>query len=80
MKVLLVKLADKLNNKQKALDVKSPTAPKPFNLTKPAPRSVPIPEKIPTLRPHQPVPGSTYKPPKEMDNLARIKSENRSVR
>merc|ERR1711973_311920 len=77
LKVSLTKLTDKLNNKQKIRESKSPTAPKPFNLTKPAPRSVPLPEKIPTLRPHQPVPESTYKQPKEMEMLSKIKSENR---
>ncbi|XP_015768449.1 PREDICTED: cilia- and flagella-associated protein 99-like [Acropora digitifera] len=51
--------------------------PKPFNLTKPRPRSVPMPEKIPTLKKLRPVPHTTYRTPAEEDVIAKIRIENR---
>jgi len=56
---------------------KPPTAVKPFALTKPRPRSVPIPEKIPKLEKHKPAPVSTYKRPKEVDILSKKRDENK---
>ncbi|XP_066927376.1 cilia- and flagella-associated protein 99-like [Clytia hemisphaerica] len=74
----LAHLKDRENNRQKAKrDVLSPTEVKPFNLTKVKPRSVPIPEKIPTIKKHRPVPETTYSKPKEIDSLATANDRNR---
>ncbi|KAM4050532.1 cilia- and flagella-associated protein 99 [Anomaloglossus baeobatrachus] len=53
------------------------TEVKEFNITKPKPRAVPVPQKIPVQKPHQPVPESTYKSPKEQDVLQGKKLRNR---
>eukprot|EP00731_Ephydatia_muelleri_P021366 Em0013g1093a len=50
---------------------------KPFSLTKPRPRSVPTPEKIPVLKASRPVPKSTYTKPAEEDQLTRAREKNR---
>ncbi|XP_069832490.1 cilia- and flagella-associated protein 99 [Dendropsophus ebraccatus] len=53
------------------------TEVKEFSLTKPKPRTIPVPQKIPIQKPHQPVPESTYKSPKEQDVLQGKKLRNR---
>lgn len=53
------------------------TNPQPFNITKPKPRGVPIPDKIPKLAKHKPVPDHIYRQPKEIEQLAKIREENR---
>ncbi|XP_040275146.1 cilia- and flagella-associated protein 99 [Bufo bufo] len=53
------------------------TEVKEFNLTKPKPRTIPVPQKIPAQKQHQPVPESTYKSPKEQEVLEEKKLGNR---
>ncbi|KAG9479541.1 hypothetical protein GDO78_011525 [Eleutherodactylus coqui] len=53
------------------------TKVKEFSLTKPKPRTIPVPQKIPTQKPHQPVPESTYRSPKEQEVLQGKKLTNR---
>ncbi|OCT99261.1 cilia- and flagella-associated protein 99 [Xenopus laevis] len=53
------------------------TETKEFNLTKPRPRSLPVPQQIPTQKPHQPVPQILYKAPKEQELLKEQKKRNR---
>ncbi|XP_063780716.1 cilia- and flagella-associated protein 99 isoform X2 [Pseudophryne corroboree] len=53
------------------------TEVKEFNLTKPKPRTIPVPQRIPAQKPHQPVPESTYKIPKEHELLQGKKLSNR---
>ncbi|XP_075050338.1 cilia- and flagella-associated protein 99 isoform X2 [Mixophyes fleayi] len=53
------------------------TEVKEFNLTKPRPRTIPMPQRIPSQKPHQPVPESTYKTPKEHELLQEKKLTNR---
>ncbi|XP_029448123.1 cilia- and flagella-associated protein 99 [Rhinatrema bivittatum] len=53
------------------------TEPMPFNLTKPKPRAVPVPQKIPIQGKHQPLPQSTYIEPKEKQELEAMKQKNR---
>lgn len=74
---LITDLRDKLANKQKPRKSKAATEPKPFNLTKPRPRSVPMPEKIPKLKKSRQVPQTTYHAPVEEDVMAKIREENR---
>lgn len=74
---VLKTLTDKVKNIQQQRDIRSPTAVKPFKLTKVKPRSVPIPEKIPTLQKHQPVPESTYRQPREKLVLKTVKEKNK---
>ncbi|KAG8453416.1 hypothetical protein GDO86_000155, partial [Hymenochirus boettgeri] len=50
---------------------------KQFNLSQPRPRSIPVPQLIPTQKPHQPVPQSLYKTPKEQELLREKKKRNR---
>ncbi|GAB1604017.1 cilia- and flagella-associated protein 99-like, partial [Argonauta hians] len=53
------------------------TAVKPFNLTKPALRKVPIPEPIPTQEKTKPIPKSVYQQPEEFKKLYEIKKNNK---
>ncbi|XP_073504955.1 cilia- and flagella-associated protein 99-like isoform X2 [Phyllobates terribilis] len=53
------------------------TEVKEFNITKPKPRTLPLPQKIPVQKPHQPVPNTTYKSPKDQDVLQGKKLRNR---
>lgn len=50
---------------------------KPFNITQPRPKSVPVPEPIPKLQKHKPPPDTLYKQPSELNKIERIKQENR---
>ncbi|XP_053314182.1 cilia- and flagella-associated protein 99 [Spea bombifrons] len=74
-------LIDNLDNK--AVNGNSPvkstkvTVTKEFNLTKPKPRALLMPQRIPSQQPHQPVPESTYKTPKEQELLQGKKAKNR---
>ncbi|KXJ14416.1 cilia- and flagella-associated protein 99 [Exaiptasia diaphana] len=65
------------NNRPKSKPSKPATEPKPFNLTKPRPRSIPMPEKIPKLNKSKPVPDTTYKQPKEEETLSKVREVNR---
>ncbi|CAJ0953288.1 unnamed protein product [Ranitomeya imitator] len=53
------------------------TEVKEFSITKPKARTIPVPQKIPAQKPHQPVPDSTYRSPKEQDVLQGKKLRNR---
>ncbi|XP_043918828.1 cilia- and flagella-associated protein 99 [Protopterus annectens] len=53
------------------------TKPKEYNLTKPKPRAIPVPEKIPQQQKTHTVPSSTYRHPKELQQLDEIKQQNR---
>ncbi|XP_075705083.1 cilia- and flagella-associated protein 99 isoform X2 [Rhinoderma darwinii] len=53
------------------------TEVKEFSITKPKPRTIPVPQKIPVQKPHQPVPESTYKSPREQEVLQGKKRRNR---
>ncbi|XP_008173733.2 cilia- and flagella-associated protein 99 isoform X2 [Chrysemys picta bellii] len=74
---LIKQLADKLANRVTTVKTSTVTKPKEFDLTTPKPRAIPIPEPIPLQEKHQPVPQSTYKPPKEKQHLQEIKYRNR---
>ncbi|XP_019382037.1 PREDICTED: cilia- and flagella-associated protein 99 isoform X2 [Gavialis gangeticus] len=74
---LIEQLADKLDNHVTTVKSSTGTEPKEFNLTIPKPRAIPIPEPIPLQERTQPVPQSTYKPPKEKRHLEEIKRQNR---
>ncbi|XP_035827876.1 cilia- and flagella-associated protein 99 [Aplysia californica] len=75
---LVKQLKDKMDNKLKPKKSKIPTTEtSPFNLTKPRPRSIPIPEKVPKLKKSKPPPDSLYRAPTEQDELSRHKEENR---
>ncbi|KAK7457309.1 hypothetical protein BaRGS_00035724, partial [Batillaria attramentaria] len=50
---------------------------KPFSLTQPRARSVPLPEPIPKLKKHNPVPKSLYVASKDQAEVDRRKQENR---
>ncbi|XP_078717974.1 cilia- and flagella-associated protein 99 [Lampetra fluviatilis] len=66
------------------LDGTSPPRPKPkttepqeFSLTKPKPRTLPLPDRVPSLGKPNPVPKSTYHLPKEMAKLQDVRQRNR---
>ncbi|NWZ75621.1 CFA99 protein, partial [Poecile atricapillus] len=75
---LIEKLTDKLNNRTTILKTSRVTQPEEFNLTVPKPRAIPPPSPapLPVLPKRQPVPPSTYKPPKERKQLEEIKTKN----
>nr|XP_033806568.1 cilia- and flagella-associated protein 99 [Geotrypetes seraphini]XP_033806576.1 cilia- and flagella-associated protein 99 [Geotrypetes seraphini] len=53
------------------------TEPKAFKLTKPKARPIPIPQKLPIQGKPQPLPQTTYKEPKEKQQLEAKKQKNR---
>ncbi|NWX79260.1 CFA99 protein, partial [Alca torda] len=73
---LIEQLTDKLSNRTTTIKTPTVTQPEEFNLTVPKPRAIPIPLPIPVLEKRQPVPPSTYKPPKEKKQLEEIKRKN----
>ncbi|XP_013415844.1 cilia- and flagella-associated protein 99 isoform X1 [Lingula anatina] len=75
---MIQQLADKIANKVKPKKQIIPTTePKAFNLTQPRPRSVPMPEPIPKLEKHKPVPKTTYQDPKQKRIIEENKVMNR---
>ncbi|XP_064599674.1 cilia- and flagella-associated protein 99-like [Liolophura sinensis] len=75
---LVEQLKDRVENK--TASKKTPasiTQPKPFNITQPRPRAVPVPERIPKLKKHRPVPKTIYTEPQEFGKIASTKVENR---
>lgn len=52
------------------------TKTKEFNLTKPKPRSVPLPDKVPTLAKVKSVPKHVFEAPKELERIENLKLEN----
>ncbi|XP_071609428.1 LOW QUALITY PROTEIN: cilia- and flagella-associated protein 99 [Heliangelus exortis] len=74
---LIDQLTAKLNNHIATRKTSKVTQPQEFNLTVSKPRAIPVPLPIPVLEKTQPVPPSTYKPPKEKKQLQEIKTKNR---
>lgn len=70
------KIANRLKPKRKNLPT---TELKPFNITQPRPRSIPIPEPIPKLKKHKPVPKTLYSEPKEFSQIKKCKESNRRI-
>ncbi|XP_078287987.1 cilia- and flagella-associated protein 99 [Rhinoraja longicauda] len=66
-------LANKVVHKKESQPV---TVPNEFNITKPKPRSIPMPEEIPQLEVQRKIPSSTYNPPKEKEMLEKITKKN----
>ncbi|XP_052227633.1 cilia- and flagella-associated protein 99-like isoform X1 [Dreissena polymorpha] len=50
---------------------------KPFNITKPRPKSVPVPEPIPKMEKRKPPPDTLYREPSDIEKIERIRQENR---
>lgn len=75
---MVSQMKDKIENitkpRRKALTT---TEIKPFNITQPRPKSVPIPEPIPKLEKHKPPPDTLYKQPSELPKIEKIRQENR---
>uniref|UniRef100_H3AMX2 Cilia and flagella associated protein 99 n=2 Tax=Latimeria chalumnae TaxID=7897 RepID=H3AMX2_LATCH len=74
---LLDQLNDTITNSSALKKISKTTEPEEFNLTKPKPRAIPVPEKIPQLEKALLVPQSTYKTPKEQQLLSEMKLKNR---
>ncbi|XP_069798286.1 cilia- and flagella-associated protein 99 isoform X2 [Narcine bancroftii] len=67
-------LANKVIHKKEKQPV---TVPNEFNLTKPKPRAIPMPEEILQLQVQRKIPRSTYEPPREKMQLQQLKEKNR---
>ncbi|XP_069008325.1 cilia- and flagella-associated protein 99 isoform X1 [Embiotoca jacksoni] len=78
IEILLDQLAVKISqgSQVKKAPIKT-TVHREFSLTKPKPRPLPLPELIPQQEKSKPVPKSTYRPPKEMQIIEKIKQKNR---
>ncbi|XP_059500894.1 cilia- and flagella-associated protein 99 isoform X2 [Stegostoma tigrinum] len=75
---LIDHLANKLANRISKNYTSQPvTVPREFNITKPKPQSIPMPEEIPLLQAQRKIPRSTYEPPKEQQLLEELKKKNR---
>ncbi|XP_050399587.1 cilia- and flagella-associated protein 99 [Patella vulgata] len=75
---LLNQMKDRIENKVKAKKKQTPTTEvKPFNITQPRARQVPLPEVIPKVAAHKPVPKHIYRTPSELDTLNLVKEANR---
>nr|XP_020446678.1 cilia- and flagella-associated protein 99 [Monopterus albus] len=75
--ILIDQLADMTScrSQVKKAPIKT-TEPREFALTKPKPRTLPMPELIPQQEKCKPVPNSTYRAPKEMHIIEEIKQKN----
>ncbi|KAF6035596.1 CFAP99 [Bugula neritina] len=77
---LVQQLKQKVDAKQTPVKKQLPlTKVKEFSLTKPRPRSVPLPYPIPKLQKHKPVPKTLYEKPKEVNRLQAQRIENRQA-
>lgn len=77
IKVIIEHLANTLANKVVHKKESQPvTVPNEFNITKPKPRSIPMPEGILQVEVQRKIPSSTYTPPKEKEMLKEIKKKN----
>ncbi|XP_041371252.1 cilia- and flagella-associated protein 99-like isoform X2 [Gigantopelta aegis] len=75
---MLKMLNNKMENEKKPKVVtQAQTECQPFDLTQPKPKSIPLPEPIPKLQKHNPVPKTLYRDPTEFDKLSKIKQINR---
>ncbi|KAM8938688.1 cilia- and flagella-associated protein 99 [Pelodytes ibericus] len=77
IQTLIGSLENKTVNESRSVKGLKVTEVKAFNLTKPKPRALLVPQRIPTQKPHHPVPGSTYRPPKVHEVLQGKKQKNR---
>ncbi|ESO95041.1 hypothetical protein LOTGIDRAFT_188889, partial [Lottia gigantea] len=77
---ILTQMRDRIENKVKPKkSTTKNTEIKPFNITQPRARMVPLPEPIPKLAPHKPVPKHIYRTPTEIDRLNEAKEINRRI-
>ncbi|XP_077136290.1 cilia- and flagella-associated protein 99 isoform X1 [Ranitomeya variabilis] len=74
---LLDSIESKMANGADIIKGSKVTEVKEFSITKPKARTIPVPQKIPAQKPHQPVPDGTYRSPKEQDVLQEKKLRNR---
>ncbi|KAK6186206.1 hypothetical protein SNE40_008291 [Patella caerulea] len=75
---LLNQMKDRIENKVKAKKKHTPTTEvKPFNITQPRARQIPLPEAIPKVAAHKPVPKNIYRTPSELETLNLVKEANR---
>ncbi|XP_069600973.1 cilia- and flagella-associated protein 99 isoform X2 [Ranitomeya imitator] len=74
---LIDSMESKMANGSDIIKGSKVTEVKEFSITKPKARTIPVPQKIPAQKPHQPVPDSTYRSPKEQDVLQGKKLRNR---
>ncbi|XP_053556283.1 cilia- and flagella-associated protein 99 [Bombina bombina] len=74
---LVEDLSMKITNRYSPKKTINVTESKEFNLTKPKTRNMPPPQRIPSLKGHQPIPETTYKMPKENELLQEKKQKNR---
>jgi len=76
----LAQFEQKLKPRSAGERKKQVTEAKPFNLTPPRPRGVPVPKEIPKLEKFaRPLPKSLYQTPKEHTSLTAIKEENKKM-
>ncbi|XP_046850460.1 cilia- and flagella-associated protein 99-like isoform X1 [Xenia sp. Carnegie-2017] len=76
--IVLLRLENKISSRRVPERIRKPnTAIQPFKLTQPRPRSIPIPDKIPKLKPSKPVPQSTYTIPAVASRLQEERSKNK---
>lgn len=75
---MLLMMKNTIDNRLKPKSrASSVTETKPFNITQPRPRSIPIPEPIPKLQKHKPAPLTLYEKPAEFEMIQRSKNANR---
>lgn len=75
---MVQQMRDKIENKTKSKrKVPATTETKPFNITQPRPKSVPVPEPIPKLSKHKPPPETLYREPSEFKKIDYIRQANR---
>ncbi|XP_069488221.1 cilia- and flagella-associated protein 99 isoform X2 [Ambystoma mexicanum] len=77
MQHLIGHLGDNIESRSRTKKTSKVTEPKEFNLTRPKPRAIPVPQPIPSMEKHHGLPVTTYKPPKEMLLLEETKHRNR---
>ncbi|CAF1038601.1 unnamed protein product [Adineta ricciae] len=76
LRAILLDLSDAVDGRIAPRQVPDPTKTKPFNLTAPKPRTVPVPKIVPQMEKSRPVPKTTYGPSREALELEKIREEN----
>ncbi|KAL5022107.1 hypothetical protein ScPMuIL_001262 [Solemya velum] len=80
LKDMLLQMKCKIDNKvPPKRKVLSTTETKPFNITQPRARSIPLPDPIPKLKPHKPPPYTLYQEPSEFSKINKRKEINRRL-
>ncbi|CAF1142966.1 unnamed protein product, partial [Didymodactylos carnosus] len=76
LKSVLLDLTDIVEGRSAPRQIQPPTKTKPFKITSPKHRAVPVPQIIPKMERIKPAPKTTYEPSRERIELEKVREEN----